>query len=1135
MKALKLCLLGHPLVEWRGQQVDGFVSEKALALFAHLVLEPGSQSREKLAGLFWGDMPASRARANLRMAVYNLGQLFPGYLQTSRLSVAFNREAEYWLDVEQFEKALKLDSSQAPASSEELEQDLALYRGDLLEGVYLDGSPELDEWLLMERERLKQLALSGFQFYASQLMEAGEYSNAIRAWQKLLRLEPWQESAYQGLMLALARSGDYTAALRQYENCRRLLEEELSVEPMPATHQLYERIRAARDLPSRHNLPPQPTPFIGRETELSDLNRILANPIYRLITIIGPGGAGKTRLALQAAAGQVQARLHGVCFVPLESISSPQSVPAAIGASLNISFQGKAPLKSQLLEYLEDREILLILDNFEQVLEAAGLVAEILEKAPQVKILVTSRQRLSLQGEQLFRLAGLEYRAPDLGEGWQAYAAVRLFNEAGRRSLNGFSPGDMEKSAILQICQLVEGMPLGIEMAAAWVDHLSIKEIAAAIQANLGSLATSLRDVPERHRSLWAVFDHSWGLLTGEEKRVLRRISIFRDGFTLAAAASVAGASRETLKALANKSLLQINSQPDGSPRHRLHELVRQFAYEKLQEGNEEPALRNKHLVYFLDFSEKASPMLTGADQAVWVGRLEQEHPNLLLALEWGMRQQAASISGLKLAVALAPFWEIRGYFKDGWDRLYAILDFCKAIPPEMRVKALVSTGRLAFLSGEFELSRSIYEESLRQCRQSQDSDGLLDSLNGLVAVLTDQGEYQQANRFGEEALEQARQSGDQDKTALATNNLGLLGWYKGDYPTAHRYLEESLRLRRLTGNQLGIGKGLNNLALIVLDEDRPVEAARLLEESLAIRRDVGDRRGTAFVLGNLGVIAQYQGDFRMAAGLYEEDLVIRRELKDRRYIAHTLCNLGSVAQARGDYTGARRYYEEGLSIARRLEDPLIIAFLSRGLGSLFSDLGDYEPAHPLLDKAVSLERAMGSGRSLGMALEKLGKLLLRMGDVSRARTILEESCELLTSIQNPRGRSKTLSCLGNLHVQCKETARAGDDFRAAYEIAASIGNSLEIATVLEGIAGLADLEDRPEMSLTLLGYAAALREGSATPLPPADRPAVEGWIEASRAKLSGAEFQAVWERGFHWTVKACRNSVELLTHHQKI
>jgi predicted ATPase/DNA-binding SARP family transcriptional activator/Tfp pilus assembly protein PilF len=1133
MKALKICLFGRPLIEWHGRQVDGFVSEKALALFAYLVLQPGSQARERLAGLFWGEMPASRARANLRMAVYNLGQLFPGCLQTSRLRVAFNRESDYWLDIEQFETTLRSETGFASSSISAMENTLPLYRGDFLEGVYLDGTPELDEWLMVERERLRQLALQGFQRYAGNLMEIGEYAKAVQAWQRLLRLEPWQESAHQGLMLALARSGEYTEALEQYEICRRLLEDELGVDPMPETIWLYERIRAARDLPFRHNLPPQPTPFIGRERELKDLGKNLANPETRLTTITGPGGVGKTRLALQAAAEQVHAFLHGVFLVPLESLSSPESLPAAIGSSLGLSFMGKTPLKTQLLGYLQDREILLVLDNFEHILEGADLVAEILLKAPLVKILATSRQRLSLQEERLFRLSGLAYPEPSVEKGWQAYAAVQLFIEAGRRIRNRFSPGEGERPAILRICQLVEGTPLVIEMAAAWIDHFSIEEIALAIETNLGSVATTVRNVPERHRSLQAVFDHSWSLLTSEEKRALSQISIFRGGFTVKAAASIVGVSAETLNALVDKSLIQVISLPDGSSRYRMHDLIRQLAYKKLLEGREEPALREKHLAFYLHYAEKAGSKLNQADQAVWVERIEQEHPNLLEALEWCMRRKKYSLSGLKLAIALAQFWEIRGYFKEGLERLEAALESCKAIPPDQLVKVLVSTGRLAFLSGEFELSQSKYLESIRLCREAQDSSGLLDSLNGLVAVLTDQGEYRQAARFGEEALERARQNGDQDKIALAANNLGLLGWYQGDYPTAHRYLEESLQIRRQMGLQLGIGYALNNLALVVLDEGESTVATRLLEESLAIRREVGDRRGTAFVLGNLGITAQYRGDFKKARDLFEESLAIRRKLEDRRYIAHTLCNLGFVAQTMGDYTGARAYYDEGQSIARRLEDPVILAFISRGLGSLLSDLVEFEEARHYLNEAVSLERRMGSGRSLGMALEKMGKMTLRAGEFSLAQTTLEESCDLFTNIHYQRGMAKAHSSLGSLDVHRRDVTKASEHFIIAFRIAARMSNPLETAVVLEGIAGLADLEDKPEPALTLLGRAAALRESSGAPLSPVDRPMVERLIESAREKLPAPEVRPIWERGLQLTNEQCLLILDSLISHQ--
>jgi len=1128
MKALKISLLGHPQFELGGHQVGGFVSEKALALFVYLVLEPGAQPREKLAGLFWGDMPPGRARANLRMAVYNLGQLFPGCLQTSRLNISFDRGVDYWLDVEQFEKVLGTGSDPATIANEVLEISLSLYRGDLLEGIYLDGSPDLDEWLLVERERLRQLAQGGFRLYAGRMMHSGFYALALGIWRKLLRLEPWQESAHQGLMLALARSGEYTEALEQYEAFRRLLAEELGVDPMPETTRLYERIRAARDLPVRHNLPPQPTPFIGRKKELKELSELLADPRTRLISVTGPGGTGKTRLALQAGLGGVHNFLNGVFFVPLESLSSPESLPTVIGSALGLSFQGTVPLQNQLIDHLRDREILLILDNFEHILDGANLVAEILAQAPWVKILTTSRQRLSLQEERIFRLSGLE--CPEGSqEAWRTYEAVRLFIEAGQRILYNFSPGEDEKSAALRICRMLEGMPLGIELAAAWVDRLSIGEIASAIEANLGRIATGLRNVPERHRSLEAVFEHSWSLLTDEERRALGRISIFRGGFTSQGAESVAEVSWATLNSLVDKSLLQTTALTDGSWRYRMHELVRQLAHEKLSDKNEEQSLRENHLAYFLDFCERAAPELAEADQSVGVERIEREYRNLLEALDWSISHEAFRLSGLRMANSLVQFWEMRGYFREGLDKLRAILSLPWTIPAEERVEALVSTGRLAFLSGELELSCSIYKESIRLCKDAQNAAGLLDSLNGLVAVLTDQGEYNQAAHIGNEALAQARQAGEPDKLALAANNLGLLGWYQGDYPGARRYLEESLAVRRQMGHQLGIGYALNNLALVALDEGETARAQRLLEESLTIRRAIGDRRGTAFVLGNLGIIAQVRGDFKKASELFDEDLAIRRELEDRRYIAHTLCNLGAALQAMGDYARARACFDEGLSIASRLEDPVILALISRGLGSLLSDLGEFKAARLHLEEAVNLEREMGSGRSLGMALEKMGKLAFQMEDLDLAQSILEEACDLFTDMHYLMGMVKTHSSLGKLFVLRRTALKAGEHLREAFRIAVQISNPRETAVVLEGIARLAELEGQTEQALALLGRAAALRDSAGAPVPPAGRAKVEIVIEAVREKLPPEDFQAIWKIGRKMKDEECLRVLESL------
>ncbi len=639
-KALKLRLLGRPQVFLHAEPVVDFVSEKALGLLCYLAVRDGVHARATLANLLWGEMPDRRAKANLRMAIYNLQQLLPGYFHVTRLDVTFERQTECWLDVEQLqveEYRLKAQPIEQEAATS-LRTLLDLYRGDFLEGFDLKDAPGLEEWLLTERERLRQVALRSFQRLADRLLNQGEYVETIAVLRRLLALEPWREVSHRQLMLALARTGDYTGALAQYALCRRVLVEELGVEPMPETSALDTRIRIARALPIRHNLPPPRPLLVGRETELKTLTRLLADPARRMVTLVGPGGIGKTRLALSAARQQVHSFLHGVWFVPLASLTAPEHLPATIGSALQFAFTGKDSPKVQLLRYLHNQELLLVLDNFEHLLDGVEFVAELLQAVPQLKLLVTSRERLNLQEEWVFAVTGLAYPMDETVAAWEEYSAVRLFSERAQRVHAPFRLREAEKSALVRICQLVEGMPLGVEMAATWVGRFTCSEIATEIERSLGFLTTSLRNIPERHRSMRAVFDHSWELLSSEEQRVLRQLAVLRGEFSREAAEQIALAARATLHALVDKSLLRWNALPDGTQRYEFHELIRQYAYERLVEYRENEVVEARHLCFFLQLAERSEPQLGGSEQALWLARLEREHDNLRAALDWSAR-----------------------------------------------------------------------------------------------------------------------------------------------------------------------------------------------------------------------------------------------------------------------------------------------------------------------------------------------------------------------------------------------------------------------------------------------------------------------------------------------------------------
>jgi len=527
--------------------------------------------------------------------------MLDAYLLVTRDTVAWNTAVPCTLDTAQFEAHLRAGRDVPDASRAGAFQHAAtLYRGDFLAGFFVRDAPEFEEWMLAQRARYRELALHALHTLTDHHLNRGEYGRAIDSATRLLALDAWREEAHRQLMLALARSGQRSAALAQYETCRRLLDTELGVPPSAETTALYVRIRAVGDLPPL-NLPAQPTPFVGRTTELAQMEGLLQEPETRLITLVGAGGMGKTRLALQAAA-QAHRRglfLHGVYFVPLEGVDSALQLATAAAQAMGLQFSGSQEPTVQLLTYLQAREILLVLDNLEHLAGADEWVGLLAQACPRLCLLVTSRERLNLRGERLLELSGLDVPLALPGKELAGYSAAQLFLNSARNADPAFTFNAENAEVVGRICRLVTGHPLAIELAAAWVRHLSCHEIAGEIERNLGFLATTQKNVPARHRSLQAAFEHSWALLNDEERNTFARLAVFRSGCDRTAATTVTNSRFPILVALCDKSLLR----RDAGGRYALHELLRQYAEVKLQaEPQAYTETQARHSQYYVQF-----------------------------------------------------------------------------------------------------------------------------------------------------------------------------------------------------------------------------------------------------------------------------------------------------------------------------------------------------------------------------------------------------------------------------------------------------------------------------------------------------------------------------------------------------
>jgi DNA-binding SARP family transcriptional activator/predicted ATPase len=661
---LRLHVLGVPILGSAQQQfASDLISAKGQALLIYLAVTGRPHTRTALAGLLWGDLPEVSARANLRLTLSKLRKVLDvDSLRVTRLEIGLEN---YWLDLAEFQHIAFAD----------LQRLCELYRGDFLEGFDVPHAAEFELWLLGMRQQVRDLAVSALYRHVEAAIESRQIEDGLQAARKLLSIEPWHEEAHRQLMFLLAVGGQRSAALTQYETCRRLLAEELDVEPAPATVELYEQVKAGQvadeasprraqaaeqkaalfvQFPPapRHNLPTQLTPLVGREAELAHIANLLCNPECRLLTLIGPGGIGKTRLALAVAEAQIQAFRDGVRFVPLVGIATAPAAEVVellltnIANALDYTFAAQQPPRELLLNYLARQELLLLLDNFEPLLTpleeesgATDLLLDMLHRAPGVKLLITSQQRLGVKAEWLFDVEGLRYPPVLTQAGTADYPAVQVFTRSVRRLKPDFDPA-AEQVAVNQICQLVEGLPLGLELAAGWTRLLSCAEIVARLEQarstvrtpGMALLATTLPGASGRHQSMGAVLDYSWHLLSQAEQQTFRRLSVFRGGFELDAASAVAGSNLPALASLVDKSWLR---QEQGG-RFRVHELLRQYAAGQLAAHPAEQATtQQNHARYYAGYLEARRTALEANAAKPILAELDREVENLRAAWEW--------------------------------------------------------------------------------------------------------------------------------------------------------------------------------------------------------------------------------------------------------------------------------------------------------------------------------------------------------------------------------------------------------------------------------------------------------------------------------------------------------------------
>ena len=1010
MPHLALHLLGPFEVKLNQEPLVRFDYDKLRALLAYLALEAQApQRRDALAGLLWPERPEDAARHSLRQALSNLRRLLQGdahttpLLDVTRETVQFPDSSQVWLDVRLFDSLLDACSNHDHLSLEtcttcvdRLQQAVDLYRGEFLEGFFLDDSSAFEEWMGKKRRHYDRRMLGALHALAVHYERQGQYERSLAlAWREL-SMEAWREEAHRHIMYTLARNGQRDAALAHFERCRQVLQDELGVAPSRDTVTLYERIRAEESSSQRPGagplwpistipsliqrgraVPTQLTPFVGRAHELALLSERMREPACRLLTLVGPGGVGKTRLAIELASQQASHYRDGVFVASLSTLQSPAHLTMALADVLQLAFYGREAPETQLLNYLSDKQMLLILDNFEHLMDAGSFVIEMLHAAPELRMIVTSQARLQLQAEWIFDVGGMSIPSGHLNGSTLDSDAVRLFVARASQIRADFALTDQLKAPIVRICRLVHGIPLGIELAAAWARDFSCAEIADRIERSLDFLHTAMRDVPIRHRSLRAVFDHAWKLLTPEEQRVLRRLAVFDGTMSEAAALNVAGATPAVLTGLVAKSLLHIT----GRERYAMHQLIRYYAQDKFNEAvDERDMMRERYASYVARFMVKQEPLLHGAHQKQAVDDISAELDNVRAMWRWAVAGRRHKMVDQALE-SLFRFFEMRGWFVRGSELLE------EAIQAWSSSAATAPQPDVALLVGRLQIRLGI--------------------LAGHLA------HYARAQTLLESGLKVARQANNKREAAFALANLGQVVGASGDLAAAVHLLDESLALAPTLGDQSCVAAALYHRGVAAHVEGDDIKAEDMLRRCLKIRQEAGDLQGVAAALVALGRLHADQGDFVTARQRLNESLLVSRELGNLHELTTALDQLGSLAVSSGDYAAAATFYRESLSVARQIGQRAVMVLALSGLGEVACAQQEFDRAHAFMQTALRLGLEI-------RAMPHILSILTGLANLALQRGALEQAVEWVTfplhhRASTPATRTRAASLLSEL------------------------------------------------------------------------------------------------------------------------
>lgn len=1095
MHHLDIELLGPPQISLDGKPVRTD-RHKAIALLAFLATEAKAHRREALAALLWPDYPRSSAFAYLRRTLWELNQMLSkGWIETDRESVRLVDKAGLSVDTEAFRQVVVNGSDQPELLAEAAE----LYRGDFLSGLVVADTPPFEEWQLQQAEfyRGELGRILERLVYAYEMV--GKYEPALPYAQRWLALDRLNEAAYRASMRLMTGMGDRSGAIRVYQTCAQTLQRELEVSPEPETEALYQSILRGEKPEQKtihveehpatatSNLPTL-TPFIGRGDEIEQVLKLTLEPRIHLLTLTGPGGNGKTRLSIEAARQMAESFPDGVWFIPLAAVGSVEGMVLTVGKGLRFSFyKGDELPQEQLLDFLRQKRLLLVLDNFEHLLDGGReLVMRMLEAAPEIKLLVTSRERINLQIENVYHVSGMKVPDLDLVGGWDnpveqalEYSSVQLLFERARSVRPDFelTPDNIE--AVVQICQLVEGSPLGIELAVTWLELLPPGEVVREISRSLDFLESQAADLPERQHSLRAVFDSSWNRLAADEQQAFRRLCVFRGSFSRQAALEVGGCSLRILLNLANKSWLE---QADAS-RFQLHEVLRQYGMERLQADTQEwQETKDRQAQFYANFTQVQGRALRTADQIQAIRAMKTElESNIPAAWEWLLSTGRFDMLIEMMLPGLFHFWQMNiradefikvlkqarkalSTYTDRKHQLYqAILETVETSlemgwyiyddqPKErlVRLWARVEELDLADEMGFWYLILiATYGRDLNYQEVSQHMQEYLQKVNIFqdawelgycylaASLFSELSDLENRKKYLLNALDTFTLAGVVDEQGVVLRSLAELVAFEGDYKQAIEYGLRALPLFEKAEDQLGVEISWLNLSTFYINLGDFDQVFHAMAKARNLHEKNGNRRGVGNVLAEESRAASRYGDLENALSKSLKSLEIAKEVGNQNDIAWHTWETGEVYRLMGNIEQATQYFQQALPMFTKMEELIGLGSFHRGMGDIAMMRGDLQQARKQYEQAlVFQEREHRVFRIWGLVIlhARLGDVLVQLGGFDEARRHLRTSLSQARNWHNADIKALPLVGVARLLT-------ASGSARQAVEVAACIAS----------------------------------------------------------------------------------------------